>query len=135
MKAGDLFFAAVTQAEGLQRPGAHGIDRAERVALTKQELAFLQWSATLDDFVQRIHVLQVQRKWQAERGQAAILAMGLTVGAQFHGVGHFLNPCGKTHIRRKGNPARVTRASLRQNGAPVPWAIAVLSLGSWLGFA
>jgi hypothetical protein len=104
VEAGDLFFAAVAQAEGLQRAGAYCINGIEGVTLAEQKLAFFQRATTFNDFVQRIHVFQIQRKWQAERGQAAILAMGLVVSAQFDWLGHFLNPCGKTHIRRKGNP-------------------------------
>ncbi|CAN2982983.1 hypothetical protein METHPM2_890024 [Pseudomonas sp. PM2] len=41
--------------------------------------------------------------------------MGLAVSAQFDWLGHFLNPCGKTHIRRKGNALGGTEASLYKN--------------------
>ncbi|ALQ02489.1 hypothetical protein AK973_2040 [Pseudomonas brassicacearum] len=35
--------------------------------------------------------------------------MGLVVGAQFDWLGHFLNPCGKSRIRRKGTPEMALR--------------------------
>ena len=98
MEAGELLFAAVAQAEGLQGAGAYCVNGIESVALAEQELALFQRAATFNDFVQRIHVFQIQRKWQAQGGQAAILAMGLVMSAQFYWLGHFFNPCGKnTH--------------------------------------
>jgi hypothetical protein len=114
METGELFFAAIAQAEGLQGAGAYCINGIERVALAKQEFAFFQRATTFDDIVQRIHVFQIQRKWQAERGQAAILTMGLVMSAQLYWLGHFFNPCGKTRIRRKGTPREDIRTSLRQ---------------------
>ncbi|MNI57620.1 hypothetical protein D3C73_1126920 [compost metagenome] len=104
VEAGELFFAAIAQVEGLQGAGAHGVDRVEPVALAEQKLALFQRASPFDDFVQRIHIFQIQRKWQTQRGQAAILAMCLGVSAQFYWLGHFFNPCGKTHISCKGNP-------------------------------
>ncbi|MNZ90823.1 hypothetical protein D3C78_1097940 [compost metagenome] len=103
VEAGELFFTGVAQAEGLEGAGTDSVDRIEGIALAKQKLAFFQRPAALDDFVQRIHVFQIQRKRQAKRGQAAILAMGLTMSALFYWLGHFFNPCGNSHIRRKGN--------------------------------
>ncbi|MNY81594.1 hypothetical protein D3C86_2232300 [compost metagenome] len=61
MEAGDLFFTAVAEAEGLQGAGAHGKYRIESVALTEQELALFQRAAAFYDVVQRIHVFQIQR--------------------------------------------------------------------------
>jgi len=119
VETGDLLFAAVAEAEGLQRARAYCIDGIKLVALAKQKLAFFQWAAAFDDVVQRIHVFQIQRKWQAEGGQAAILAMGLAVSAQFDWLGHFLNPCGKTHIRRKGNALGGSEASVYRKPAQV----------------
>ncbi|MNC52618.1 hypothetical protein D3C75_1019750 [compost metagenome] len=98
MKTGDLLFAAIAQAEGLQGPGAYGVNRTENIALTEQELTLFQGTTALDDVVECVHILQVQRQWQAQRRQAAILAMGLCMGAQLNWLGHFFNPCGKnTH--------------------------------------
>ncbi len=114
MEASELFFAGIAQAEGFQGAGAHGVNRVELVALAEQELTLFQRAASFDDFVQRIHIFQIQRKWQAQRGQAAILAVGLSVSAQFYWLGHFFNPCGKTHIRRKGNPLQDIEASARR---------------------
>ncbi|MNH21032.1 hypothetical protein D3C79_808240 [compost metagenome] len=89
MEAGDLLFAAVAEAEGFQGAGTYCVDRAEIVTLAEQELAFFQRSPTLDDFIQCIHVFQVERQRQAQGGQAAVLAMGLVVWAQFDWLGHF----------------------------------------------
>ncbi|MNE32491.1 hypothetical protein D3C80_1261060 [compost metagenome] len=125
VEAGDLLFAAVAQAEGFQGARAYCKDGIENVALAEQELAFFQWAATFDDVVQRIHVFQIQRKWQAKWCQAAILAMSLVMSAQFNWLGHFLDPCGKTHIRRKGNLRKDLEASLRQHGA-TSWVRPVL---------
>jgi len=86
---GDLLFAAVAQAERLQGAGAYRIDRAEIVTLAEQELALLQRAAALDDFIQCIHVFKVKGQGQAQGGQAAILAVGLVVWAQFYWLGHF----------------------------------------------
>jgi hypothetical protein len=119
VEAGDLLFAAIAQAERLQGARAYCIDGIELVTLAKQKLAFLQWATTFNDFVQRIHVFQIQRKWQAEGRQAAILAVSLAVSAQFNWLGHFLNPCGKTHIRRKGTALRDYQASLYKKPAGV----------------
>ena len=102
VETGDLFFAAIAQAEGFQRARTYCINGLKLVALAKQELTFFQRATTFNNLVQRFHVFQIQRKWQAEGGQAAILAMSLAMSAQFNWLGHFLNPCGKTHIRRKG---------------------------------
>ncbi|MNH26425.1 hypothetical protein D3C79_864790 [compost metagenome] len=60
MEAGDLFFTTITQAEGFQRAGAHGIDRSEAVTLTEKKFAFFQRSPAFDDFIQCIHVFHVQ---------------------------------------------------------------------------
>ena len=119
VETGDLFFAAIAEAEGLQCARAYCIDGIKLVALAKQKLAFFQWAAAFDDVVQRIHVFQIQRKWQAEGGQAAILAVSLAVSAQFDWLGHFLNPCGKTHIRRKGNVLGGMEASVYKKPAGV----------------
>ncbi|MNN11468.1 hypothetical protein D3C81_1244270 [compost metagenome] len=114
VEAGELFLTGVAQAEGLEGARTDCVDRIEGIALAEQKFAFFQRPATFDDFVQRIHVFQIQRKWQTQRGQAAILAMGLVMRAQFYWLGHFFNPCGKTHIRRKGNPAEDIEASTRR---------------------
>ena len=79
MEAGDLLFASIAQGKGLQGAGAHGEHRVEGIALAKQELAFLQRAAALDDAVQRVHVFEVQRQGQAQGGEAAVLAMGLVL--------------------------------------------------------
>ncbi|MNT01914.1 hypothetical protein D3C72_1364010 [compost metagenome] len=114
VETGELFFTGIAQVEGLECAGAYRVNRVERVALAEQKLTLFQWAATFDDLVQRVHVFQIQRKWQTQRGQAAILAMGLVMRAQFYWLGHFFNPCGKTHIRRKGNPAEDIEASTRR---------------------
>jgi hypothetical protein len=88
VEARDLLFAAVAEAEGFQGPGTYCVDRAKTVTLAEQKLAFLERSPAFDDFIQCVHVFQVQRKRQAQGGQAAILAMGLVVWAQFDWLGH-----------------------------------------------
>jgi hypothetical protein len=111
VETGDLFFAGVAQAEGLQGAGAYCINGIEGVTLAEQELAFFSGRPRLT-ISSSASMSSRFRKWQAERGQAAILAMGLVVSAQFDWLGHFLNPCGKTHISRKGNPREDIQASL-----------------------
>jgi len=88
VETGDLFFTAVAQAEGLEGAGAYGINRAEIVTLAEQKLAFFQRASAFDDLIQCIHVFEVERKRQAQGGQAAVLAVGLVVGAQFDWLGH-----------------------------------------------
>ncbi len=88
VEAGDLLFAGIGDAEGFQGAGAHGKDRAERIALAEQEFAFLQGTTALDDLVQRIHVFHGQRQGEAQRGQTAILAVCLGQCAHLDGFGH-----------------------------------------------
>jgi hypothetical protein len=45
--------------------------------------------------------------------------VSLAVSAQFDWLGHFLNPCGKTHIRRKGNALGGSEASVCKKAATV----------------
>ncbi|MCY1428367.1 hypothetical protein D9M71_442490 [compost metagenome] len=86
VETGDLLFAAIGDAEGLQRAGAHGEQRGEGVALAEQELPLLKWPATLDDVVQRVHVFEVQRQRQAQGGETAFLAVCLRQVARLDGV-------------------------------------------------
>src|SRR5476649_2050843 len=111
MEARELFFATVAQAEGFQGTGTHCVYGAKTVALTKQEFAFFQRATPFDDFVERVHVFQIQRKWQAEGSQAAILAMSRAVSAQLDWLGHHLSPCEETHISCKGNSPQASPTS------------------------
>ena len=60
VETGDLFFAAVAEAEGFQGAGTYRVDRAKIVTLAEQKLAFFQRTPAFDDFIQCIHVFQVE---------------------------------------------------------------------------
>src|SRR3990167_3556269 len=126
VEPGDMFFATVAQAEGLQRAGTYGEHRVEDIALAKQEFAFFQGTTALDDLVQRVHVFHIQRKRQAQGRQTAILAMSLMWRMQLDASGHRRRFLGKTRNARKvtagwrSQPVEESLNWLAERGFTVP---------------
>jgi hypothetical protein len=74
LKAGHLVAAIGRGYGGLEETGAHGIQRRERLAATKQRIAAVHRTPRADQIVQRLHVVLVQPDRKAQFAQIAVRA-------------------------------------------------------------
>jgi hypothetical protein len=108
VETGELFFAAVAQAEGLQGAGAYCINGIEGVTLAEQELAFFSGRPRLTISSSASMSSRFSESGR-HRGPGCNPCNGPGCERAVYWLGHFFNPCGKTHVRRKGNPRRTWR--------------------------